>query len=195
MGLSNCFLLRFNQILFSDCRIVENTSANLKPGQLSYFQICFKNTNLEEDPEISYLLLTKVFSPLPASITGGVLVCSPLVCQWIYWCREKSLTRKRQNYSCKSRSSTTILELDLYMYYVKTNSYTKFQVNILKDGCERQVWKTEAWRTDYIIPNTNYMMLVGTPLIRKHYTSSLARSCSVVLLTFVRHVHWHQCLR
>ena len=36
------------------------------------------------------------------------------------------------NNSCKSRSSTAKLELDLY--YVKTNSYTKFQVNIWKDG-------------------------------------------------------------
>ena len=35
------------------------------------------------------------------------------------------------NNSCKSRSSVTKLELDLY--YVKTNSYTKFEVNILKD--------------------------------------------------------------
>ena len=39
------------------------------------------------------------------------------------------------NYSCKSRSSVTKLKLDLY--YVVTNVYTKFQVNISKDGREK----------------------------------------------------------
>ena len=36
------------------------------------------------------------------------------------------------NNSCKSRWIVTKLELDLY--YVMTNSYTKFHVNIWKDG-------------------------------------------------------------
>ena len=35
------------------------------------------------------------------------------------------------NNSSKSRANLTEVELDLY--YVKTNSYTKFQVNISKD--------------------------------------------------------------
>ena len=39
------------------------------------------------------------------------------------------------NNSCKSRLNTTILELDLY--YVKTNSYTKFQFNMLNDDKEK----------------------------------------------------------
>ena len=39
------------------------------------------------------------------------------------------------NNSCKSMSSVTKLELD--MYYVKTNSYTNLQVNIWKDGREK----------------------------------------------------------
>ena len=39
------------------------------------------------------------------------------------------------NNSCKNRSNATKLELDLY--YVKTNSYTKFQVNITKDRREK----------------------------------------------------------
>ena len=37
--------------------------------------------------------------------------------------------------SYKSMSSATKLEFDLE--YFKTNSYTKFQVNILKDGSEK----------------------------------------------------------
>ena len=39
------------------------------------------------------------------------------------------------NNSCKSRSNATKVKLDLY--YVKTNPYTKFQVNILKDDWEK----------------------------------------------------------
>ena len=39
------------------------------------------------------------------------------------------------NNSCKIRSSMTKLKLDLY--YVNTNSYTKFQVNISKDCREK----------------------------------------------------------
>ena len=35
------------------------------------------------------------------------------------------------NYSCKSTSNTTKVKLDLY--YVKTNPYTKFQVNISRE--------------------------------------------------------------
>ena len=35
------------------------------------------------------------------------------------------------NNSCKSKSNATKVKLDLY--YVKTNTYTKFQVNISKD--------------------------------------------------------------
>ena len=37
--------------------------------------------------------------------------------------------------SCKSRSNATKVELDLYN--VKTNSNSKFQVNITKDGREK----------------------------------------------------------
>ena len=37
--------------------------------------------------------------------------------------------------SCKSRSNVTKVELDLY--YVKANSFTKFQVNITKEGREK----------------------------------------------------------
>ena len=39
------------------------------------------------------------------------------------------------NNSCKSRSNATKVKLDLY--YVKTNPYTKFQVNISKDNREK----------------------------------------------------------
>ena len=39
------------------------------------------------------------------------------------------------NNSCKSRSNATKVELDLY--YVKTNSYMKFQLNMLKDDKEK----------------------------------------------------------
>ena len=39
------------------------------------------------------------------------------------------------NNSCKSSSNTTKVKLDLY--YVKVNSYTKFQVNNTKDGREK----------------------------------------------------------
>ena len=39
------------------------------------------------------------------------------------------------NNSINSKSNTTKFELDLY--YVKTNSYTKFQVNKSKDGKEK----------------------------------------------------------
>ena len=39
------------------------------------------------------------------------------------------------NNSCKSRSNATKVKLDLY--YVKINPYTKFQVNITKDGREK----------------------------------------------------------
>ena len=39
------------------------------------------------------------------------------------------------NNSCKSKSSLTKLELDLY--YGMTNSYTKLQVNISKDDTEK----------------------------------------------------------
>ena len=39
------------------------------------------------------------------------------------------------NNSCKSRSNVTKVELDLY--YVKTNSYMKFQGNMSKDDKEK----------------------------------------------------------
>ena len=39
------------------------------------------------------------------------------------------------NNSCKSRSNATKVELDLY--YVKTNSYMKFQLNMSKDDKEK----------------------------------------------------------
>ena len=37
--------------------------------------------------------------------------------------------------SCKGRSNATNVELDLF--YVKANSFTKFQVNIAKEGREK----------------------------------------------------------
>ena len=39
------------------------------------------------------------------------------------------------NNSCKNKSNVTKVKLDLY--YVKTNPYTKFQVNISKDNWEK----------------------------------------------------------
>ena len=39
------------------------------------------------------------------------------------------------NNSCKSRSKATKVKLDLY--YVKTNSYMKFQLNLSKDDKEK----------------------------------------------------------
>ena len=60
---------------------------------------------------------------------------------------EESLENRiwsKGNNSRKSPSSMTKLKLDLY--YVMTNPYTKFKVNISKD--DRQFRKTELWRTD-----------------------------------------------
>ena len=42
--------------------------------------------------------------------------------------KSKNEILAKGNNSCKSRSNTTKVKLDLY--YVKTNSYIKFQVNI-----------------------------------------------------------------
>ena len=44
-------------------------------------------------------------------------------------------TFAKGNNSCKSRSNATKVKLNLY--YVKTNPYTKFQVNISKDDGEK----------------------------------------------------------
>ena len=54
---------------------------------------------------------------------------------------EKSPENKilaKDNNSCKSRSS--VIKLELELYYVMTNSYIKFQVNISNDGREKS-WK------------------------------------------------------
>ena len=47
---------------------------------------------------------------------------------------EKEILAKGNN-SCKSRSNVTKVELDLY--YVNTNSYMKFQLNMSKDDKEK----------------------------------------------------------
>ena len=47
---------------------------------------------------------------------------------------ENKILAKDKN-SCKNWSNATKVELDLY--YVKTNSYTKFQVNIVNDRREK----------------------------------------------------------
>ena len=47
------------------------------------------------------------------------------------------------NNSCKSRSKSTKVDLDLYN--VKTNSYSKFQVNITKKKLERKVRKNKIF--------------------------------------------------
>ena len=47
---------------------------------------------------------------------------------------ENEILAKGYN-SCENKSSATKLTLDLY--YFKTNSYTKFEVNILKDSREK----------------------------------------------------------
>ena len=47
---------------------------------------------------------------------------------------EKEILAKDNN-SCKSRSNATKVEPDLY--YVKTNSYMKFQINMSKDDKEK----------------------------------------------------------
>ena len=51
--------------------------------------------------------------------------------------KEKSGKRNfaKGNNSCKSRSNATKVELDLY--YVKTNSYMKFQLNMSNDDKEK----------------------------------------------------------
>ena len=70
---------------------------------------------------------------------------------------EKSLENEilaKANNSCKSRSTVTKVELDLYN--VITNSYTKFQVNISKDcreksgklKCDRQTDRQTDGQTD-----------------------------------------------
>ena len=43
----------------------------------------------------------------------------------------------KSNYSCKSKSNAIKVKLDLY--YVKTKSYMKFQVNMSKDDKEKSV--------------------------------------------------------
>ena len=56
------------------------------------------------------------------------------------------------NNSCKSRSNATKDKLDLY--YVKTNPYTKFQVNIWKDDWEKfgkPSGRTPSGLTDWLI--------------------------------------------
>ena len=47
---------------------------------------------------------------------------------------ENKILAKGSN-SCKSKSNATIVTLDLF--YVQTNSYSKFQVNIIKDTREK----------------------------------------------------------
>ena len=47
----------------------------------------------------------------------------------------ENLIFAKGNISIKSRSNTTKLKLDLY--YVKTNPYMKFQVNMSKDDKEK----------------------------------------------------------
>ena len=47
----------------------------------------------------------------------------------------ENLMLAKGNNCCKRKSSVTKLKLDLY--YVTTNSYTKLQVNISKDGREK----------------------------------------------------------
>ena len=62
---------------------------------------------------------------------------------WIFKSICRKMTKKspeneilaKGNNSCKSRSSATKVELDLY--YVNTNSYMKFQVNMSKDDKEK----------------------------------------------------------
>ena len=48
--------------------------------------------------------------------------------------KENEILAKSNN-SCKSRSNATKVKLDLY--YVKTKSYMKFQVNMSKDDKEK----------------------------------------------------------
>ena len=59
--------------------------------------------------------------------------------------RPKQILAKGNN-SCKSKLSVTKLKLDLY--YVMTNLYTKFQVNISKDSREKSGKPKCDGRTD-----------------------------------------------
>ena len=54
------------------------------------------------------------------------------------------------NNSCKSRSNTIKVKLDLY--YIKTNPYTQFQVNIWNDDWEKfgkPSGRTQSGQTDW----------------------------------------------
>ena len=74
------------------------------------------------------------------------------------------------NSSCKSRwRATTKLKLDLY--YVKTNSYTNFEVNFVKDSREKpgklnvrkgHVKEGQAWRNSNLICITSRSIYIPT---------------------------------
>ena len=59
---------------------------------------------------------------------------------------QKTAEKTPENYSCKSRSSVTKLELDLY-YVIHDKFIYQISSQYLK-RLQRKVWKTEVRRTD-----------------------------------------------
>ena len=78
---------------------------------------------------ILLVLLKQFMSPTgPNKIQRGITPAR------IHVSMESNILGKGNN-SCKSRLNAT--KVKLVLYYVKINPYTKFQVNITKDGRER----------------------------------------------------------
>ena len=102
-------------------------------------------------------------------------------------CTENEILAKGNN-SCKSMLNATKVKLDLY--YVKTNPYTKFQVNIPKDDWEkfgklsgRTDWQdrrtdrmTDGEETYILPPQTEFFL----------YFQSISQCClSLVVFTYL----------
>ena len=83
------------------------------------------------------------------------------------------------NNSCKRRSNATKVKLDLY--YVTTNPYTKFQVNISKDDWEKfgkpsgrtpsglTDWRTD-WLTDWLTDGRTEWQTARKPIVPPGFT-------------------------
>ena len=76
------------------------------------------------------------------------------------------------NNSCKSSSKATKVEVDLY--YVKTNSYTKFQVNITKD--RREVWKITRETVGQTRQKSNLICIMSRQIHIPHFKSISQRT-------------------
>ena len=103
------------------------------------------------------------------------------------------------NNSCKSKSNTTKVKLDLY--YVKTNSYTKFQVNITKDRREkfgklflfqRVITQEKVRQTQ---PNSNLICIMSRQIHIPNFKSISQRTTEKSLENWVDGHEWADWLR